>query len=65
MCDLQEGLGVKNISDLLMKEIHGIFEPKTLTIRKYKRCEKELDNHSNSTFMYVHSDLMSRAIKRL
>ena len=54
------------MSDLVRKEIHRIFETKNPTkdqIRKYERCEKELDNNSNSTFMYVHSDLMARIIK--
>ena len=39
MTDLQDGLGVKNISDLVSKEIYGIFETKNLTkerIRKHK-----------------------------
>ena len=31
MIDVQEGLGVKNISDLVRKEIHGIFETKNPT----------------------------------
>ena len=66
MHDVQEGLGVKNMSDLVRKKIHGIFETKYHTkdqIRKYKRCEKDLDNNSNATFVYVRSDLMSRIIK--
>ena len=67
MHDVQKGLGIKNISDLVRKEIHGIFETENPTkdqIRKYKRREGELDNESNSTFMYVRSDLMSRIIKK-
>ena len=66
MHDVQEGLGVKNMSDLVRKKIHGIFETKYHTkdqIRKYKRREKDLDNNSNATFVYVRSDLMSRIIK--
>ena len=42
MHDVQDGLGIKNISDLVRKEIHGIFETKDPTkdlIRKYKRRE--------------------------
>ena len=31
MDDVQEGLGIKNISDLVRKEIHGIFETKNPT----------------------------------
>ena len=63
MRDVQEGLCFKNISDLVRKEIHGVLESKDPTknkIRKYKRREKELDNDSNSTFMYVRNYLMSR-----
>ena len=65
-CDIQEGIGVKNMSDLVRKEIRGIFRTKNPTkdqIRKYKRREKELDHNSAATFVYVRSDLMSRIIK--
>ena len=61
-----EGMGVKNMSDLVSKEIWGIFKTKNPTkyqIRKYKRGEKELDPNSTATFVYVRSDLMSRIIK--
>ena len=40
---MQVGLGVQNISDLVRKKIHGIFETKYLTkdqIRKYKETKK-------------------------
>ena len=43
MYDVQEVLGVKNMSDLVRKEIHGIFETKNPTtdqIRKYKWSKK-------------------------
>ena len=43
MYDVQEGIGVKNMSDLVRKEIRGIFRTKNPTkdqIRKYKRLEK-------------------------
>ena len=66
MYDVQEGIGVKNMSDLVRKEIRGIFRTKNPTkdqIRKYKRREKELDHNSAATFVYVRSDLMSRIIK--
>ena len=38
-------LNVKNISDLILKEIYGIYETKNLTkkqIRKYKMTEREI-----------------------
>ena len=40
MCDVKVGLGIKNMSDLVRKEIYGIFETKNPTkdqIEKYKR----------------------------
>ena len=38
-------LGVKNMSDLILKEICGIYETKNLTnkqIQKYKMTEREI-----------------------
>ena len=40
-----DGLGVKNISDLVLKEIYGIYEKKKSTkeeIRNYKMTEREI-----------------------
>ena len=40
MNDVQNGLGVKNMSDLVRKEIHGIFQTKNPTkdqVEKFKR----------------------------
>ena len=62
--DLQEGLGVKNIFDLVRKEIHGIFESKDPTkdkIRNYKRPGREW--FIVDVYTYVRSDLMSKIIK--
>ena len=45
MIDVQKGLDIQNISDLVRKEIFGIFEtknPKKKQIRKYKRFQKEI-----------------------
>ena len=66
MNNVQNGLGVQNVSSILRKESPGIFETKNPTkdqVKKYKRRENELDNKSNATFVYVLSDLMSRIIK--
>ena len=66
MNDVQNVLGVKNMSDLVRKGTLGIFETKNPTkdeAKKYKRRENELDNNSNATFVYVRRDLMSRIIK--
>ena len=46
MRDVQDGLGIKNISDLVRKEIQGIFEdkhPKKEQIKHYKKSEAEID----------------------
>ena len=40
--DVQNGLGVKNMFNLVRKEIYGIFDTKNPTkdqVKKYKRCE--------------------------
>ena len=78
MKNVHNGLGVKNISDLVLKEIYGNYKTKNLTnkqIRKYKMTEKEifekyanlsedeLSEKSNKKF-YVKNDVMSTAIKR-
>ena len=45
MKNLQDGLGVKNISDLILKEIYGIYGTKNLTkeqIQKCKMTEREI-----------------------
>ena len=44
MCDIRSGIGVKNMSDLVTKEIQGIFGTKNPTeeqIVKNKRVGKE------------------------
>ena len=54
MIDVQHGLCIKNISDLLRKGICGIFETRNPTnkqIRKYKRSQKEIDGESNSYYV--------------
>ena len=66
LCDVQEGLGVTNMSVLVRKYIHGNFETKNPAkdqIRKHKRRKKELDNGCVCNFVYVRSDLVSRITK--
>ena len=44
MKDVHEGLGLENMSDLVLKQIYGIYRTKNLTkkqIRKYKMTERE------------------------
>ena len=67
MYNLQEGIGVQNISDLVRKEMRGIFRTKDPTkhqIRKCKMRQRELDHNSTATFVYVRSDLMSKLITK-
>ena len=68
MRDVQEALGVTNMSDLVRKDIHGIFETKNPAkdqIKTYKKRKKELGNERNFTFVYICSDLISRIIKKI
>ena len=37
MKNIQDGLGVKNIFDLVLKEIYGIYETETLTKEQIKK----------------------------
>ena len=68
MIDAQNGLGLKNISDLVRRKICGIFEKNDLTENeknKYIRSEYEItkkliDNKQNK---YARSDIMEEIIK--
>ena len=77
MKDIGDGLGVKNISDLVLKEIHGAYGKKELTkeeIKCYKMTEREifkkfgnlnkdeLNTKSNKT-VYVKNNIMTNIIK--
>ena len=78
MKNVHNGLGVKNISALVLKEIYDIYKTKNLTnkqIQKYKMIEKEVfetyDNLSKDELntktnknVYVKNDVMSTVIKR-
>ena len=39
MKGVQNGLGVQNISDLVLKEIYGIYKTKYLTKKQIKKCK--------------------------
>ena len=44
MKDVQNGLGVTNMSDLILKELHGIYEIKNVTkeqVKEYKMTDRE------------------------
>ena len=76
MKDVESGMGVKNISDLVLKEIYGICETKNPTkkqVNGYKMTEretyksftnsseKELDTKNNKK-AYVRNDVMATVI---
>ena len=77
MKDVGDGLDVKNISDLVLKEIYGIYEKRKLTkeeIKCYKMTEREifkkfdnlnedeLNTKSNKN-VYVENIIMTNIIK--
>ena len=78
MKDSGSGMGVKNISDLVLKEIYGICETKNPTkeqINEYKMTEREIyekfDNLSEEELntksnknIYVKNVIMTTIIKR-
>ena len=69
MIDVQNGLDIKNISDLITKSIQGIYKIKNPTeeqTRKYKRSQKETNKEpSDDSKFYARSDLMEQIIKIL
>ena len=78
MKNAQDGLGVQNMYDLVLKEIQDIYETKNLTqeqIQKYKMTERKFfEKHDNlskdelntksNTNVYVNNDVMTTVIKR-
>ena len=63
--DIQNNLSIRNISDLVRKNIQGIFETKNPTkkqIRKYKRSQKDISKKStdDSKIKYDRNDLMEK-----
>ena len=74
MKDVQNGLGVQNISDLVLKEIYGIYKIKE-QIKTYKMTKREIfekfDNLSedelnvkNNKEVCSKNDVMTIVIKR-
>ena len=66
--DVQNGLGIENISDLVRKEINGIFKtnnPTKKQVKKYKRSLQEITKYpmDDSKIKYVRSDLMEKIIR--
>ena len=68
MTDVQNRLGIKNIPDLVRKNVQGIFETKNLTkkqVRKYKHSQKEISKKPTDYYKikYARNDLMEKIIK--
>ena len=78
MKDIQNGLGVQNISDLVLKEMYGIYKTKSFTKERIKKCKmtkreifENFDNLSedelnakNNKDIYAKNDGMTIVIKR-
>ena len=78
MKDVGSGIGVKNISDLALKEIYGICETKNPTkkqvneykmtkrqiYKKFTNLSEEKSNTINNKKNYVKNDVMTTVIKR-
>ena len=78
MKDVHEGLGLENMSDLVLKQIYGIYRTKNLTkkqIRKYKMTEREAFkkfsdlsedklNTKSTKNVSVRNDVMTSIIKQ-
>ena len=74
MTDVQDGLGIKNISDLVRKEIFGNYYDEKQSIkdltkeqkRKFKRSEAELGKknvYESNITKYARSDIMEKITK--
>ena len=77
MKDVGSGMGVKNIFDLILKEIYGICETKRSTkkqVNEYKMTEREIYkkftnlsekklNTKNNKKAYVRNDVITTVIK--
>ena len=72
MKDVGNGLGVKNISDLVIKEIYGIYEKRKLTKEEteclkmtereiFKKFDKSLNAKSNKN-VYVKNNIKTNII---
>ena len=55
MKDVGDGLGVKNVSDLVLKEIYGIYEKKKLTNKEIK-CFKMTERETYKKFTNLDED---------
>ena len=68
MIDIRFGLNIKKISDLVRKEICGIFETKDLTEeqkKRYIKSEYQITKRptDNKKYKYVRSDIREKLLK--
>ena len=59
MKDVQGGLGVKNMSDLVLQEIYGIYKTKSFTNKQIQKQKMNLAIKLKKTFM---SKMMSSVL---
>ena len=78
MKDVQNCLGVTNMSDLILKELYGVYKTKNTTkeqVKEYEMTEREYYerfdnlgekelNKKNNKETYVRNDVMTTVIKR-
>ena len=78
MKNVHNGLGVKNISDLILKEIYGIYGTKNLNksklenkkwlkekfLKKYANLSEDGLSEKSNKNVYVKNDVMTTVIKR-
>ena len=66
--DVGNGVGVKNISDLVLKNIYGIYETKNLTkeqIKKYKMTEREFFEKFYNLYNLNEDELNTKSNKKV
>ena len=68
MKDIQDGLGIKNMCDILKKEMCGIFGTKDITKEqktKYIRSEQQITKNpkDNNWHKYARNDIREKMIK--
>ena len=77
MKDVEDGLGVQNISDLVLREMYGIYRTENLTksklkntkwlkeiFKKYDKLSKNELNTKNKKKIYAKNDVMTTLMKR-
>ena len=60
MCDIKSGLGVKNMSDLALNEIEGIYDKKRKEIKENQI--KKYKARASDNFVYIVEKLALRII---